>query len=110
MVRDGSYTFGEHNIMYREVTSLCCTPEINATLSIILKYKKILNKKILPFVTSWIDLEGTKLSEISQHRKTFLGLTLVAHILKSYCSISNPKPLVKKIGRKEECHAWFLIC
>ena len=29
MVTDGSYNCGEHIIMYREVESLCCTPETN---------------------------------------------------------------------------------
>ena len=28
---DGSYTCGEHSVMYRDVESLCCTPEINET-------------------------------------------------------------------------------
>ena len=29
MVADGSYIGGEHSIMYREVESLCATPETN---------------------------------------------------------------------------------
>ena len=32
MVTDGSYTNGEHSIIYKLVESLCCTPETNVTL------------------------------------------------------------------------------
>lgn len=32
-----------------------------------MEYEKVMrNKEILPFVTAWMDLEGIKLSEISQ--------------------------------------------
>ena len=29
----GSYICGEHSITYKDVESLCCTPETNGTLS-----------------------------------------------------------------------------
>ena len=29
---DGSYTSGEHSIMFEFVESVCCTPETNVTL------------------------------------------------------------------------------
>ena len=32
MVTGGSYVGGEHNIMYRVIESLCCTPETNVIL------------------------------------------------------------------------------
>lgn len=34
MLTDGSYTCGEHSIIYRVVESLCCTPETNETLCV----------------------------------------------------------------------------
>ena len=41
---DGRYTCGVHSITYREVESLCCTPENNVTLC--QPYSKQINKQI----------------------------------------------------------------
>ena len=34
MVTDGSYTGGEHSVIYKLVESICCTPETNVTLCV----------------------------------------------------------------------------
>ena len=44
MVKDGGYTHGEHSITYRDVESLCFTPETNEyCVSTTLKLKNIFN-------------------------------------------------------------------
>ena len=44
MVTDGSHPCGEHIMIYREVESLCGTPETNITLSV--NYTEVKKKKI----------------------------------------------------------------
>lgn len=46
MVTDGSFTCGEHSIMYREVESLHFTPETKVTWCIRYSSKRKLKKKI----------------------------------------------------------------
>lgn len=50
MVTDGSHTSVEHGTMYREATSLCCTPETGIRLSSILtkisKRSKVLDHQV----------------------------------------------------------------
>ena len=52
MVTDGSDTCGEHNIRYRDVESLCCTPKTNVTLCVTYIRRKKLIKKLLKFKNS----------------------------------------------------------
>ena len=44
-------------------------------------YSAVKNKKILPFVTAWIDLENTMLSEISQSDKNKYHMISLIHII-----------------------------
>ena len=46
MVTDGSYTCGERSVTYRDIESLCCTPETN--VSTIFKKILIISLKGLP--------------------------------------------------------------
>lgn len=50
MVTNGSSTGGEHSITYRDVESLCCTPETNITLCVTYTQKKNFNLKIHEFM------------------------------------------------------------
>ena len=49
-------------------------------------YSAIKKKEILPFATTWIDLEGILLSEISQTEKDKY------HIISLICKINKTKP------------------
>ena len=45
MVTDGSYTYGEFVIGYRDAESLCCTPETNIALCQLYSNKTKINDK-----------------------------------------------------------------
>lgn len=48
MARDGSYSCGEHSIMYKRVEFLCCTPKTNVTLCVsYIQIKNFFSLKLL---------------------------------------------------------------
>ena len=59
-------------------------------------YSAINNDEILPFVTTWMDLEGIMLNEISQIEKN------KKHIISLMCEISNT--LVYEMGKEGHIH------
>ena len=60
-----------------------------------MEYYSVLKKKeILPFVTTWIKLKGTMLSEISQTQK------------ETYCVISYVE---SKIVKLMEAESWMVV-
>ena len=46
----------------------------------IMEYHSALKKKILPFATTWMDLEGTVLNKISQTERQILRIYLYIYI------------------------------
>ena len=74
----------------------------NTWYTCIMQYDSAITKnEILLFATTWMDLEGIALSEISQAEKD------TYHVISPVCGIQNPKPnkhkLLRDRGQTDGC-------